>query len=117
MNNQTIRWEIAKKGKIKDIATVLLKNRGIKTPKDKKEFFNPTLPDKISLKSLGINPKEIKKAIKRIKTAKRNKEKVLVYGDYDADGICGTAILWEALYSLGLDALPYIPERFTEGYG
>jgi single-stranded-DNA-specific exonuclease len=117
MNNQTIRWEIAKKGKIKDIAAVLLKNRGINTSKDKKEFFNPTLPDKISLKSLGINPKEVKQAIARIKIARKNKDKVIVYGDYDADGICGTAILWEALYSLGLDALPYIPERFTEGYG
>ncbi len=117
MNNQKIRWEIAKKGKAKDIVTILLKNRGIKTPKDKKEFFNPTRPEKISVKSLGISQKEINKAIKRIKIAKNKKEKVIVYGDYDADGICGTAILWEALYEYGLDVLPYIPERFTEGYG
>ena len=117
MNNQTIRWEIAKKGKVEDITSVLLRNRGIKSQKDKKEFFNPTAPDKISLKSLGLSQKEINKAIKRIKTAKQKKEKVIVYGDYDADGICGTAILWEALYGLGLNVLPYIPERFSEGYG
>ncbi|OGM05821.1 single-stranded-DNA-specific exonuclease RecJ, partial [Candidatus Woesebacteria bacterium GWB1_43_5] len=39
------------------------------------------------------------------------------YGDYDADGICATAVLWEALYALGADITPYIPERFSEGYG
>lgn len=117
MNNQTIRWEISKKGKVKDLVSVLFNNRGIKSPKDKKEFFDPTVPDKISLKTLGLNRKEIKRAIKRIEIAKKNREKVIVYGDYDADGICGTAILWEALYEMDLDVLPYIPERFSEGYG
>ena len=120
MNNQTRRWEILGKKKAeskKQIVEILLKNRGIKTEKDKKEFFNPTPPEKITLKALGISQIEISKAIKRIKKALKTKEEVIVYGDYDADGICGTAILWETLYSLGLNVLPYIPERFTEGYG
>src|SRR3989338_6875285 len=85
--------------------------------KNKKKFFNPTLPEKISLKTLGISQAEVKKAVDRIKKAKETKEKVIVYGDYDADGICGTAIMWEALNSLGLNVLPYIPERYSEGYG
>lgn len=112
-----MRWEVLAKLPNKNIINTLLKNRGIKTLKEKKEFFDPTRPEKLSLKSLGISQTEIKKAIKRIKLAKKTKEKVIVYGDYDADGICATAILWECLYKLGLNVLPYIPERFSEGYG
>src|SRR3989344_637366 len=130
MNNQTKKWEVigklkvnnplrgkSEKLKVADIIDVLLKNRGIKSAKEKKEFFNPTHPEKISLKALGISPLEVSKAIKRIKEAKKTGEKVIVYGDYDADGICGTAIMWETLNALGLNVLPYIPERFSEGYG
>lgn len=112
-----MKWEVLRKTKSKNIIDTLLKNRGIKTPREKKEFFNPTRPEKLSLKKLGISKIEINKAIKRIKQALKKKEKVIVYGDYDADGICATAILWECLYSLGLNVLPYIPERFSEGYG
>ena len=115
-----MKWEILGKlitNNLKLITKTLLANRGIKTKEQTEEFFNPTRPEKLSLKELGISETEIKKAIKRIKEAKRKKEKVIVYGDYDADGICATAILWECLYSLGLNVLPYIPERFSEGYG
>lgn len=108
-----MKWEVLGKSK-NNLVDVLLKDRGIK---NKKEFFRPTPPEKISLKALGINRNEVQKTIKRIRQAKKNKEKVIVYGDYDADGICGTAVLWETLYSLGLNVLPYIPERFSEGYG
>jgi single-stranded-DNA-specific exonuclease len=119
MNNSK-RWEILDKAhgrKHKGIVDVLLENRGIKTKKDKKEFLEPILPENLSLKELGISNKAVKQAIDRIKKALKTKEKVIVYGDYDADGICGTAILWECLYSLGLSVLPHIPERFSEGYG
>lgn len=115
-----MKWEVLAKSKIKkesEIINTLLKNRKINSPKEKKDYFDPKDPTKISLKSLGINEKEVATAIKRIKKAIKSKEKVFVYGDYDADGICATAIMWEALFSLGVNALPYIPERFTEGYG
>lgn len=108
-----MKWEILGNDN-KDIVKTLLKNRGIK---DEKEFFDPTDPAKISLKSLGISQSEVKKAIDRIRKAKTRGEKVIVYGDYDADGIDGTAILWETLHAIGLNVLPYIPERFSEGYG
>ena len=103
--------------KFEQIEQVLLKNRGLNNKKDWTEFFNPISPEKLSLKGLGINPAQVKKAVERVKRAKKTGELVMVYGDYDADGICATAILWERLYSLGLNALPYIPERFSEGYG
>jgi single-stranded-DNA-specific exonuclease len=122
MNNKTRRWEVLAKAPkaplgFKQIQDILLKNRGLKTDKDRQEFFSPVRPERLSLKGLGINPGQVKLAIQRIKRAKKEKELVIVYGDYDADGICATAVLWERLYSLGLNVLPYIPERFSEGYG
>lgn len=108
-----MKWEILSKDN-KDIVATLLKNRGIK---NKKEFFDPIDPTKISLRSLGVKESEVKKAIGRIKNAKKNKENVIVYGDYDADGITATAIMWETLHNFGLNVLPHIPDRFEEGYG
>jgi single-stranded-DNA-specific exonuclease len=66
---------------------------------------------------VGLSKKDINSAIERIKVAKENEQKVVIYGDYDADGICATAILWEALHALELDVIPHIPDRFEEGYG
>ncbi len=112
-----MKWEVLNKTRIKNsesIINVLLKNRGIK---NKKEFFEPTVPTKISPKSIGIKESEIKKAIERIKKAKKSGENVIIYGDYDADGITASAIMWEALHQLGLNVLPYIPDRFIDGYG
>ena len=122
MNNPVKRWEVLAKTSdalpnIDKIEKILLRNRGIISKNDTKEFFEPISPEKLSLKALGINPIQVKKAVQRIKKAKKTQELVIVYGDYDADGICGTAILWERLFGLGLNVLPYIPERFSEGYG
>lgn len=116
------KWEITKKGKLsidnaEDVVKILLENRGIKTKKQKEDFFNTKLPQKLTLKEMGLGKIQVEKAIKRLKIAKKNKEHVIVYGDYDADGICATAILWETLFKLGFDTLPYIPDRFKEGYG
>jgi single-stranded-DNA-specific exonuclease len=108
-----MKWEVLNKSK-KDIIDILLENRNIE---NKEEFFNPPNPSAIPLSLLGIKNTDIKKAIKRIGLAKKNNEEVIVYGDYDADGITATAILWEALHSLGLNVLPHIPDRFEEGYG
>ncbi|HJY98585.1 MAG TPA: single-stranded-DNA-specific exonuclease RecJ [Patescibacteria group bacterium] len=111
-----MKWKILSK-KSKNIIETLLKNRGITTEKQKKEFFNPTDPMKITLKSIGVKESEIKKAIARIKEAREKGEHVIIYGDYDADGISGTATMWEALHEAGVFVLPHIPERFSEGYG
>jgi single-stranded-DNA-specific exonuclease len=117
MKTEGKRWELLHKSQtsgIESLINVLLENRGIK---DSKEFFNPTDPEKITLKSIGVKEDEVKKAIERVKKAKKNKEQVIIYGDYDADGITATAIMWESLHSIGLDVLPHIPDRFEEGYG
>ncbi|MEK7450682.1 MAG: single-stranded-DNA-specific exonuclease RecJ [Patescibacteria group bacterium] len=110
------KWKILNKLRTGDIAKVLLENRGIKTRKEVEEFLNPKL-DKVTAESVGINKRELQKAINRIKTAIKNKEEIVVFGDYDVDGICGTAILWERLNGLGAEVMPYIPHRIDEGYG
>jgi len=98
------------------LALVLLWNRGIRKAGAVKDFVNPPLPEKIKLKKAGIDPKEVKKAITRIKKAIKNEEKIVVFGDYDVDGFCSTTLVWEALVGAGADAFPYIPGR-EEGYG
>ena len=109
-------WEITNTSK-KDVIDILLTNRGLKTKSEKQAFLIPVHPTDIKLKDLGISSLEVTKAIKRIKLAKKNQEEVIIYGDYDADGVTATAIIWEALNKFGLHVLPYIPDRFKEGYG
>lgn len=60
---------------------------------------------------------EMKKVVERIGKAKDRKEKVLVFGDYDADGVTSTVILREALTEIGIEAEIYIPDKRKEGYG
>ena len=60
---------------------------------------------------------DMKRAVDRINEAIDNEEKILVYGDYDADGITSTVLLVETLISMGANVSSYIPNRFEEGYG
>lgn len=113
-----MKWEILDKSasntSLNNIIETLLKNRGIIA---KTQFFKPVNPKKIEIEDLNVDKKNLSLAIKRIKAAKKQNELVFIYGDYDADGICATAILWENLNRLGLKVLPHIPDRFEEGYG
>lgn len=117
------KWQVESKLKIKDlgfktesIIKLLLENRKIKTKKEIDDFLNPELSE-ISINNLKLNKSEIDKSIVRIKKAIKQNEKIIIYGDYDVDGICGSAILWETLNFLKANVLPYIPNRFDEGYG
>jgi single-stranded-DNA-specific exonuclease len=75
------------------------------------EFFNPTHPKDIK------SPFASQSAIDLIKKHVALNNKIMVYGDYDVDGICATAILWETLYSGYKNVFPHIPHRESEGYG
>lgn len=117
-----MKWEVLDKSitgnkSITSIARKLFKNRNIKTKKEIDEFLNPKNPEKIKIYDLGIKKQRLQTVLKRLEQAKKNKEKIVIFGDYDCDGVCSTAILWETLYKLGFDAMPYIPDRFSEGYG
>jgi single-stranded-DNA-specific exonuclease len=96
------------------IKDILLDNRQIT---NKEDFYNPKSPYEIGLADLGISEEvasQIKQKLEQIKT---ENGKILIFGDYDADGINATAILWRALHSLGYQALPFIPSRLKHGYG
>lgn len=96
-----------------DLITQLLTNRGIKSVKQEEEFFNPKLENYTK----DIEIAGIKKAKGRILEAVKSGELIVVYGDYDVDGICGAAVLYHGLTSIGAKVLPYIPHREKEGYG
>ena len=61
--------------------------------------------------------KDMKFATDRITRAMKNKEKILIYGDYDVDGVASTALLTTFLRQKTINIFPYIPDRATEGYG
>lgn len=107
-----MNWKI-KPQKSPDLIEQLLSNRGLKTKKQIEDFFHPKLSDfEKNLKISGIG-----QAKKRIEQAIKNEELIIAYGDYDVDGICGAAILYLGLTSIGAKVLPYIPHREKEGYG
>lgn len=92
----------------------LLWNRGLKTEKEVANFLEADYEKGVH------NPflfKGMKKAAERIVKAIKNGEKIVVYGDYDADGICSSAILHAVFKLLGADFRVYIPDRFKGGYG
>ncbi|WP_079708407.1 single-stranded-DNA-specific exonuclease RecJ [Paraliobacillus ryukyuensis] len=91
----------------------LLIKRGIETTEDALAFLQPKLDDLHAPSLLN----DIEKAKQRIDQAIDNGESVLVFGDYDADGVSSTAVLVEALRERGAMCDFYIPNRFTEGYG
>jgi len=95
---------------------LLLENRGIITKEDAQEFLHPSL-DKVTPDFVGIDKKQLQKAIQRVRDAIEKNEQVVIFGDYDVDGITASAILWESFQSLGTRVMPYIPHRVGEGYG
>lgn len=111
--DQTIIDSLAKDLNINHLTASLLVNRGLDTVEDaryflfgqKSEFHDPFLL------------KDMDKAVERINKAIETQEPILVFGDYDADGVSSTTVLMNALAELGANADYYIPNRFTEGYG
>ncbi len=105
--------ELAARLKVSPLISQILLNRGVREPQDCKDFLRPTLKQlhEPSLLS-GLD-----RASERIAKAIRDKEKIVIYGDYDVDGITATSILWHAIGQLGGNAEYYIPHRLEEGYG
>lgn len=91
----------------------LLLQRGIIGEEATEFFLNPKLTDLYDPSLI----KDMDKAVERVKLAIRNEEKILVFGDYDADGVSSTSVMLEALNEIDANCDFYIPNRFTEGYG
>lgn len=99
---------------LQELETVLLENRSVS---ESVAFFKPPHPNDFSLAELGFVVAQAEAAVQCIQTACQEKKDILIFGDYDADGICATAVLWEALADLGCIARPFIPVRDKHGYG
>jgi single-stranded-DNA-specific exonuclease len=101
-----------------DVVSALLLNRGI-TGDEREEFLNPPSIAEY-LKKMPCDFKEsLKKAREEVLTAVNQNFPIIIHGDYDADGICATAILYKTLtQTLGYNKVAYfIPNRFDQGYG
>jgi len=111
--NPQLQVELSDKLGVHPIIAQLLINRDVKTPEDADLF----LSDKLSKLYDPFLLKDMDVAVKRVKEAKEKNETVLVFGDYDADGVTSSAILHNALKREGLKVLNYIPHRIHDGYG
>ena len=89
----------------------LILSRGISTEAEIEEFLNPKkFADPFLLKGM-------RELVDRVTLAREMKDRVLIFGDYDVDGISATAIMLKALEMFGIKANYYLPNRFVDGYG
>jgi single-stranded-DNA-specific exonuclease len=119
------RWVLKEKGdanvilelsralNISTLLAGLLAQRNVSNFYEAKAFFRPKLNDLHD----PFLMKDMDKAVYRIERALRNREKILVYGDYDVDGTTAVALVYTFLKSIYKDVGFYIPDRYTEGYG
>ena len=112
-----MHWKLKSTHQPKDLVElrkILLENRQVE---DETNFFAPTHPLELTLEDVGISREQMAKAVARLEVARDEKQTVVIFGDYDVDGICSTAILWEGLRAFGILAKPFIPDRLKHGYG
>jgi single-stranded-DNA-specific exonuclease len=121
MADQETKWQISPEipetvsaalNNYSPIFQQILYNRGITTSQQAELFLNAGYPPHSETDLLGTQ-----KAVTRIGQAIKAEEKIAIYGDYDADGVTATALMLHTFNALGTDVQPYIPNRFTEGYG
>ena len=105
--------EISKKFEISELLATVLVNRNITDDEDIKVFLNPTRND---FHDPYLMP-DMKIAVDRIIEGIKKQEKIMIYGDYDVDGITSITVLSKFLKELGLNVGTYIPNRLDEGYG
>ena len=105
--------QIVSEFKVSELVAKVLVNRNITEPADIKLFLNPTRTDfhnPFLLQDMDI-------AVERIKRAIIKNEKVIIYGDYDVDGITSISVLKKFLDERGIQTAYHIPNRLDEGYG
>jgi single-stranded-DNA-specific exonuclease len=98
---------------VSPIVADILIQRGLREVRKAVEYLRPTM---LSLAS-PFCFKDMSRIIQRLTKALKDKEKVLIYGDFDVDGVTSTALLYKTLVDLGFWAVTYIPHRQEEGYG
>lgn len=98
---------------ISPYAALIASTRGIKTAEEAKDFFG--IGEHKSIDPMDFP--DMYAAVKRVQKALDEFERIAVYGDYDADGVTSTALLYSYLEMQGADVVYYVPNRYTEGYG
>jgi single-stranded-DNA-specific exonuclease len=111
--NITLQKKLAKECGITPVTAQLLINRNITNPEEADSFLKADLTYLHDSSLL----KDMDKAVRRIKKALSRGEKIMVYGDYDVDGISAVALLKRVLQDMGGQIVSYIPNRIEEGYG
>jgi single-stranded-DNA-specific exonuclease len=102
------QWELT------PLQVQLLANRGLREPEEIEAFLDPPMVDRYPDPNLLVG---VSAAVDRICAARERGERVVVYGDFDCDGVTATAVLTIALRRFGLEVEPYVPRRKEEGYG
>jgi len=110
---QSIVRELSGRLKCHPATAAVLVNRGITSPEAAAEFLSDNL--KYLRSPLGV--RDMDKAVRRIAAALEKKESILIFGDYDADGVTATALFLDFFNRIGARATYYIPHRAKEGYG
>lgn len=105
--------DLVKKYKINEVLARILINKGITSKEDIELFMNPTRND---FHDPFLMP-DMEIAVQRVIKAIEDNQKIIIYGDYDADGITSTTVLKSFLKERGLQVDSYIPNRLDEGYG
>ena len=98
--------------KIDPVVSQILVSRSLQNPQDAKRYLSPSLVDL-------HNPflmKDMNRGVSRVVKGIYNREKIVIYGDYDVDGVTSVAILYKFLKSLNVEVSYRIPDRFLEGY-
>lgn len=113
LNISNENMQIANALGISNELSAILCCRGYDTQESAKKFIYPKLDDLSPLSSYS----NLNKVVERIKSAVENRETIVIYGDYDCDGVCGVAILYKFLSSKNENVYYFIPNRHTDGYG
>lgn len=111
--DQQLAKELQEQCQLSPLLAQLLVQRGIDSVQAAKQYLDPQLAELHDPFELH----DMQKAVDRIQAAVANGEKIVVYGDYDADGITSTAVMYETLDEVGAQVEFFIPNRFTDGYG
>jgi single-stranded-DNA-specific exonuclease len=118
-------WEIASAPDARSVADLaanlglpnvisrILINRGVETPKDARDFLEPRMEELCDPYVF----EDMERGVERVIQALRDREKIMIYGDYDVDGITATALMFLVLNKLGAEVSYYLPNRLCEGYG
>lgn len=111
--NLQLQNQLSQELVISNLLARLLVGRGISTVKEAQGFLSAKLDQLLDPHSFSDMPK----AVGLIHAAAKNKQKVMIFGDYDVDGVTSIALIKKSLSRLGIQPLHYIPHRIKEGYG